>query len=170
MAQHARVVKNVDVRTKTLKGTWKDALGVVVHDDSHGVQVEAVRLGHHALAEAVRDVVRAQEAGEHDEDVRGDDGEHDGVPPLQHDLLELEVRALASRQHAPCITSLADGRLDEGIEVSTASELVLNPQTAGDTESVRPLSVDFALKVERTPLVGDVARCNEQRKADPKEE
>lgn len=32
-------------------------LGVVVHDDSHAVHVEAVGLGHHALAEAVGNVV-----------------------------------------------------------------------------------------------------------------
>ena len=144
-----------------IAGALQYVLGVVVHDDRHGVHVQAVRLGHHALAEAVRDVVRAQQRGDHDTDLRGDDAEDDGVPAFEDGALELEVRCLAAGQDRARIARLAHGRLDERVEVAAATKLVLDAKTTRDAERARPLRVDLALEVERALLVGDVARCDE---------
>lgn len=147
-----------------------DVLGVVVHDDSHAVHVEAVGLGHHALSEAVGDVVGAEEGGEHDADLGRDDGEHDGVPPLEDGLLPLDVRALASGQDAAGVARLAAGRFYEGVEVPAALQLVLDAQTAVDADDLTPLGVDLAFQVERAFLVRDVAGRDEEGEDDPEEE
>ena len=115
-------------------------------------------------------MVRAQQRGDHDGDLRGDDAEDDGVPVLEDVALELEVRALAAGQHAARIARLADRRLDERVEVAAALKLVLNAQTAAQAEVAGPLGVDLALEVERALLVSDVAGRDEQREADPEEE
>ncbi len=147
-----------------------DALGVVVHDDRHAVHVQAVRLRHHALPEAVRDVVRAQQRRDHDRELRGHDREHRRVPPLEDEPLEHDVRALAPGQQAPRVARLRHRRLDERVEVPAAAQLVLHAQAAVEPEVARPLRVDLALEVERALLVRDVARRDEQREADPEQE
>lgn len=148
----------------------QDVLGVVVHDDGHAVHIKAVRLGHHALPKAVRDVVRAQQRRDHDRELRGHDHEHGRVPPLQYQPLELYVRPFAPRQQRARVARLRDGGLDERVEVPAAVELVLHAQAAVEPEVARPLRVHFSLEVERALLVGDVPRGDEQREADPEEE
>lgn len=152
------------------RAEYRCLLCVVVHDDGHAVHVEAVGLRHHALAEAVRDVVRAQQARDHDGELDGHDGEDGGEPALEDGALKLEVRALASGKNATRIARLADGGLDEGVEVATAAELILNAQPAVNTEGAGPLGVELALEVERVLLVGDVPGRDEERERDPEEE
>ena len=115
-------------------------------------------------------MVRAKQGGDHAEDLRGYKHEADNVPPLEDKTLEFNVWRLAARQDATREACLANGRLDEGAEVSTAAELVLDTQAAVDAKGAGPLSIDLALEIESALLVGDVTRCNEQRKTNPEQE
>lgn len=58
----------------------------MIHDDGHAVQTEVIRLGHHTLSEAVRDVVATQKSGENNQDVEGNEREDDRVPNLSMHL------------------------------------------------------------------------------------
>ena len=115
-------------------------------------------------------MVRAQERGDHEEDLCGNDAEDDGVPTFEYRALEVEVRGLAARQDAARKARLADGCLDERAEKATAVELILNAPTARNAERARPLGVDLTLEVEGTLLIGDVAGRNEDGEADPEKE
>lgn len=115
-------------------------------------------------------MVGAQQPRHHDEDVEGDDSECDGIPAREHELLELEIMLLAPRKDAAGITRLTDGSLDERTEITTAFELVLDPQSSLRTEVAGPLGVDLALEVECPALVGDVAGGDEEGKAEPEHE
>ena len=148
----------------------KHVLYIVVHDDSHRVEVESVGFGHHAFSESVCDVVGAEETGDHDEELGWDDTEDDGVPCGQDVLLETNIRAFASCEDAPGITGLRSGGFDERVKVAAAFELVLDPKTTLCAEIPRPLSVDFTFQVEGAFLVSDVARCDEEGETDPEEE
>jgi hypothetical protein len=46
-----------------------NALGIVVHDDSHTAHAKTVSLGHHALPEAICNVVGAEQGSDYDPDV-----------------------------------------------------------------------------------------------------
>lgn len=115
-------------------------------------------------------MVRAQQARDHHPELRRHEREHNGVPPLQHRFLKVDVRAFAAGQDAACVARLAAGCLDERVEVPTALELVLDPEASVDADDLAPLRVDLALEVEGAFLVGDVARGDEQRKDHPEEE
>lgn len=115
-------------------------------------------------------MVRAQQAGDHDRELGRDEREDDGVPALEDDALKVDVRALAPGEDAPRVARLADGRLDKGVEVAAAVELVLDAQAAVEAEVAGPLGVDLALEVECALLVGDVAWGDEEGEADPEEE
>ena len=115
-------------------------------------------------------MVGAQERDDHDRKLRGHEREHDRVPALENLALEVDVRALASGKQAARVARLADGRLDERVEVPAAVQLVLDPETAVEPEIARPLCVHLALKVERAFLVRDVPRRYKQREANPKQE
>lgn len=147
-----------------------DSLGVVVHDDGHAVKREAVGLGHHALPEPVRDMIRAEQASDGDREVERDEGEGDGVPPAEDEALELEVSFLAPREDRAGVACLRDGRFDERAEIAAAVELVLDAEAAVGAEGAGPLGVDLALEVERATLVCDVAGGDEEGEADPKQE
>jgi hypothetical protein len=141
-----------------------DALCIVVHDDRHAVHPESVCLGHHALAEAVGDVVRAQQTRKYDVEVDRDDRERDGKPPAEDDRLKVDVPLLAPGEDAAGIARLADSRLDKGTEVAAAPEGVLDAEAADSTKVAGPLVVDLALEVEGLGFVIDVTR-DERRRA-----
>ena len=115
-------------------------------------------------------MVGAEETGDHDEELGWDDTEDDGVPCGQDVLLETNIRAFASCEDAPGITGLRSGGFDEGVKVTTAFELVLDPKTTLCAEIPRPLRVDFTLQVEGAFLVSDVAGSDEEGETDPEEE
>lgn len=140
---------------------------VVLHNDGHRLLVQPVRLGHHAFTKAVRDVIRAQQRGDDATQLNGDQSEGGDVPFLQQEPLELQVRTLATGQLASGVAGLADGRLNEGAEVSAAVQFVLDAQAAEDAEVAGPLSVDFAFQVEGDALVGEVSGHDEQAESDP---
>ena len=148
----------------------RNVLCVLVHDDGHGVHVEAVGLGHHAFTEAVGDVVGAEEAANDDGDLEGDEAKDDDVPSLEDGLFKAYVGALAAGEDAAGVTGLRDGGLDEGREVAAAPELVLDAEPAGDAKVLRPLGVDLAVEVESVLFIGDVAGDDEEGEAEPEEE
>jgi hypothetical protein len=74
-------------------------------------------------------VIGAHQRGHHDENVKGDDNECDGIPAREHKLLKLEIMLLASGQDTARITRLTNGSLYEWTEITTAVELVLDPQS-----------------------------------------
>ena len=102
--------------------------------------------------------------------MHGDDGEHGRIPLPQHPPLKPQVVKLTPRQHAARITRLAHSRLDERAEISTAAQLVLEPQSTIRTEVAGPLRVDLTFEVERVPLVGEVSGDEEEDEGDPEEE
>jgi len=102
--------------------------------------------------------------------VEWNDGKGYSVPALEHELLEFEVMLLASRQNTTCIACLAYCSFDEGAEVATALQLVLNPEPPIRAERAGPLGVDLAFEVERPALVGDVTWGDKEGEADPEHE
>jgi hypothetical protein len=98
------------------------------------------------------------------------DRERDLVPLAKHDLFEIEISMLAPGEDAPCITSLANGRLDKGAKVSAALQTVLYAQATLITELAGPLGIDLSLEVKRAPAISDVTWNDEQREADPEKE
>lgn len=161
--------KRENIRVAKDEQQETNSLCVIVHDNRHAVHAQSIRLRHHALPEAVGNVVRAQKRGEDARNVHGDDGEGDDVPAFEHRLLELEVVVLAARQDAARIAGLAGSGLNEGREVAAAVELVLDAQTTGEPEHARPLRVDLALQVERAALVREVARGGDHGEHDPEQ-
>lgn len=145
-------------------------LCVVVHDDGHAVHVKAICLGHHTLAESVGDVVGAEESDDHNGDLRRNDTEHGSIPAFENSALKLDVRTLAAWEDAAGVTRLADGSLDEGVEVPAAVELILHPKTTLETQLTRPLCVDLAFQIEGSLLVCDIAGCDKEGKSDPQKE
>jgi len=143
---------------------------VIIHYHRHGVEIEAISLGHHTLPEAVGDVVGAQEAGKHDTDLEGDEDENCVVPSLEDEALKLQVWQLASGQDTPRVTRLGDGGFDEWGKVTAALELVLDAHATFGTESLGPLVTDLSLEVESAPLVGNVAGDDHESECDPGEE
>ena len=77
---------------------------------------------------------------------------------------------LAPGQGTSGITGLTDGGLYEGTKVSTALELVLDPQTSVWAEFSRPLCVDFAFKIERATFISDITGSDEQGERNPEHE
>jgi hypothetical protein len=63
-------------------------------------------------------MIGAQEAGEDDADMQGDDAKGDPEPPIENKLFEIEVGMLAARKGTPGVAGLADGGLYEGAEVT----------------------------------------------------
>lgn len=102
--------------------------------------------------------------------MRRHDAKRNRIPPLQHHPLEIQIPQLAARQHTPRIARLRDRRLDKRRKVSTAPELVLDAQAARGAKRLAPLRVDLALEVERTHLVREVARDEDEDEGDPGEE
>lgn len=102
--------------------------------------------------------------------MHGDDQECHYVPTFEHQGLEGQVRAFATREDAPGITHLCDCRFHERREVPTARELGLYPCAPRLAEHLRPLSIDLALEIERVLLVGDIAWGNEQTEGYPHKE
>lgn len=147
-----------------------DLLRIVVHDNGHAVEIEAVGLGHHTLSEAVGDVVRAQESGDHACELERDKGKGDSVPRSEDLALKAEVVALAAGKSRARVAGLGDGGLDVGAKVAAAVKLVLDAETASETDAGGPLGVDLALEVEGLFLVGDISGSDEQAKGDPEEE
>jgi hypothetical protein len=144
-------------------------LGVVVHDDGHAVHGEAVRLRHQALAEAVGDVVRAEQAADDRAELKRDERERDGVPAAEDVALKVQELVLAPGERAAGVARLRDGRLDERREVAAAAERVLDARAAVAAELARPELVELALERERPLLVRDVAGCDEEREDGPEE-
>jgi hypothetical protein len=145
-------------------------LCIVVHDDSHGVHGEAVGLGHHALSEPVRDVVRAEEAGDDDEEVEGHERKGGDVPAAEDEALELEEAVLAAVEDGAGVARLGDGGLDEGGVVAAAAEGALDAGATVAAEVAGPHLVELALEGEGALLVGDVAGGDEEGEDDPEEE
>ena len=102
---------------------------IIVHDNCQTVQTETIRFRHHPFTEAISDVIGAHQRSHHDENVKGDDNECDGIPAREHKLLKLEIMLLASGQDTARITRLTNGSLYEWTEITTAVELVLDPQS-----------------------------------------
>lgn len=148
----------------------KHSLGIVLHDNRHRLLVQPVRLGHHTFTEPVRDVVRAKQSSDDAEQLQGHQREGGDVPLLQQELLEPQVRSFASGELTPGVAGLADGSLDERVEVAAAVELVLDAQATEDTEGARPLGVDFAFEVEGDASVGEVTGDDENAEGDPTHE
>jgi hypothetical protein len=134
-------------------------LGVLFHDESHAIHIETISLWHHAFAETVSDMVRAEEGNDHDSYLQRHQTERDEIPSPKHETLEIQIELLAAWQGTARVASLADGSLDVRREITTALELVLNSETSIGTEIARPLGVDFAFKVERALLVCEIAWC-----------
>ena len=120
-------------------------LCVVVHDDSHTVHIETVCLGHHTLSESVGDVIGAKQSNNHDCNLGRNDTENGGVPPFEDSTLKLDVGSLAAWKDTTGVACLADGSFNEGIEVSTAVELILDAKTTLEAKLTGPLRVDLAL-------------------------
>ena len=148
----------------------RNAPCIVIHDDCHAVHAQSVRLGHHALTEAVRDVVRTKEPDEDNNNVGGNERKGGNIPPLKHHPLKIQIGFLAARQDAPRIARLADRSLDKRIEVSTAAQPILYAQTADGAQPFRPLRVNLPLEVKRPALVGNVTGCDEKGKDYPEQE
>lgn len=145
-------------------------LGVVIHDDRHTVHVQPVRLGHHPFPEPERDVIRAQQSRDHDEQLGGHDPENGRVPLLQNVLLEPDIRSFTTRQNAPGVTCVGSRSFYERVEVTAALKLVLYPQPSVHAQILTPLQVDLALEIEVAFFVGDVTGNDEKNEADPEEE
>ena len=101
---------------------------MIVHENIHATQIEAVCLGYHPLPESICDVVRTEESRGHHEEVKWHQRESDGEPPLQDDTLVPCVRTLAAGENAPRVTRLRDRGQHERAGVSAALELVLDGQ------------------------------------------
>ena len=93
-------------------------------------------------------MVQAQQPHDDNRNMHQDDRKCDRVPARQHQLLELQVWLLAPGENALRVARRAHGRLNEGAEVPTACELVLDAQVPGRPEAAQPLSVDLALDVK----------------------
>lgn len=98
-------------------------------------------------------MVRAKQSSDDAEQLHGDQRERRDVPLLQQEPLEPQIRTFATGQLTPSIASLADGSLNERVEVAAAAELVLDAQATEDAERARPLGVDFAFEVEGDAFV-----------------
>lgn len=144
-----------------------DLLCIIIHDDGHTVEVEAVRLGHHALSEAVGDMVGAQEGGNHACELERDERKGDSVPRGKDIALKAEITALAARKRGARVAGLGNGGLDIWAKVAAAVELVLDAQTARETDAGGPLGIDLALQVEGLFLVGNVTGSDKETKCDP---
>jgi len=107
-------------------------------------------------------MIGAQQCRNHDEQVGWDDGKGNLEPPAQHEPLELEIPELASGKDRAGITGRRYGGFDEWREVTAAAKLVLNAKTTVGAQTTTPLSIDFALKIERESSVGDVAWNDEE--------
>lgn len=132
---HCRTAPPIDYITQVhqhpnlaLRG--RSSLCIVIHDDSHTVHIQPVRLWHHSLSEPICHMVGAKQAGKHDEDLEGNNREDDRVPPLQHRPLKLDIRTLAAGQNTAGITGLTDGSFDERVKVTAAVKLILDTETA----------------------------------------
>jgi hypothetical protein len=100
----------------------QDILGVIVHNDGHTVHAEAVSLGGHALAETIRDMVRAQQPRDHHADVERDEAEGCNVPTFEDESLKVQVRFFASGENTPCVTRGADSGFDERAKIAAATQ------------------------------------------------
>lgn len=83
--------------------------------------------------------------------------------------MEGDHGGFATGEKGARVTCLTDGGFNKGRIVPATLQLILNAKTVSWIERLGPLSVDFALKIERPSLVRDVARSNEQAKTAPKE-
>ena len=99
-----------------------------------------------------------------------DQGEGDSKPPLEDDALVTHVKTLATWKNRPRIAGLGDRGQHERTKISTALELILDRQSTGGPEVLRPLLVDLPFQVESVLLVSDVTGGNEEGKADPQHE
>ena len=93
---------------------------IVLHDNRHGAEIEAISLRHHSLSETVGNMVGAQKRRYHNRNMDWNQGEYGCIPTFEDETLELEVRELATGQNAPGVARLADRGLNEWRKVSTA--------------------------------------------------
>jgi len=159
-----------DLRSDFRAVLFGQLICVIVHDNSHAVQTESIRLGHHALSEPIRHMIRAKEPGDHDTKVNWDKAECDRKPFPQDNPLKVEEALLASREDSPRVASLADSRLDEWAEVPATAQPVLDAETTEGPEVSRPLGVDLPFEVERFLLVSDVSGGDHECEDDPEQE
>lgn len=111
-----------------------NVLRVILHDDSHTVHTQSIRLGHHTLSEPIGNVIGTEEGGDHDSNVQRNETENDGIPSPENHALISHIRKFASGENAPCITGLGNGSLNEGAEVPATLKLILDPQSSFSTE------------------------------------
>lgn len=145
-------------------------LCVILHDDGHRSEIETICLGHQAFSEAVGDMVAAQETRDHDCNLKRDETKDGYVPSLQNHALEIEVGQLAAGQGGSGIAGLGNGGFDKWREIAAAFELALDKHTVARIKGATPLGVYFALEVETTTTVCDVAWDEEECKGDPRKE
>lgn len=126
-----------------------------------------VSLGCHSLPESIGDMVGAEESRNHDEEVKWHQGEGDREPSSQDNAFIPHVRTLATWKDAPRVAGLRNRSQYERTEVSTTPELILDRQSTGSTEVLRPLAVDLSFQVESALLVGDVTGSDKEGEADP---
>lgn len=115
-------------------------------------------------------MIRAEEGGDHARKLERDKRERNGVPGSEDITLKAHVTSLASGQVRARVASLGHGRLNEGVEVSAAVQLVLDTKTPGKADAGRPLRIDLSLEVEGLLLVGNVSGGDKETKRNPKEE
>ena len=83
------------------------------------------------------------------------------------DTLITHVETLATWKNRPRVAGLGDRGQHERTKISTALELILDRQSTGGPEVLRPLLVDLPFQVESLLLVSDVTGGNEEGKTDP---
>jgi hypothetical protein len=169
------------------KDGCSDLPSIFIHNDRHTRCIQAIPLGHQTLPEPIRNVIGAEETRDNDRQVRRDDRERGNVPVLEYFTFEFQVARFAAGEGGTGVACVGGGCLDEGGEVAAAVELgsvsddsthtyggqthlVLNPQSTLQAQNPTPLRVDFSLEVESMLLVRQIPRCNDQRKACPKED
>lgn len=113
----------ISSRTTRYRMDEQDVPGVTVHEVGERTKVQPVLFRRQALSEPVRDVVRAQQGGDHDEKLGGDEGEGADVPRLEDFLLEAPVPALAAWEVGSGVARRGDGGLNVGRVVAAAVEL-----------------------------------------------
>jgi hypothetical protein len=120
--------------------------GILVHDHCHAPQIQPVTLRRETLAKPVRDVVRAQQGRDDDEDLGRNEGERDGVPRFEDGALELEVAVLASGGDGAGVAQRGNGGFDVWGEVAAAAQLWLDQ---------RGLEQESAMRCKRVTTVED---------------
>lgn len=74
----------------------KSSLCVFIHDDCHCTHIQPILLGGQALSESISDMVRAEQGGNHDSDLSGNEGETDDVPSFEDLTFDTEVMGFTS--------------------------------------------------------------------------